>query len=74
MFQRDFVGRIDARRGQEGTEGRAGWSTDGRQPFVFHYEPENDAFQFRLQFKKSHVTREELVRTLREILAQLEGA
>jgi ParB family transcriptional regulator, chromosome partitioning protein len=43
------------------------------QPFVFHYEPENDAFRFRLQFKKSHVSREELVRTLREILAQLEG-
>ncbi len=44
------------------------------QPFVYHYEPEDDAFRFRLQFKKSHVTREELVRTLREILAQLEGA
>ncbi|HEY2117804.1 MAG TPA: ParB/RepB/Spo0J family partition protein [Candidatus Acidoferrum sp.] len=44
------------------------------QPFIFHYEPEDDAFKFRLQFKKSHVSREELVRTLREILAQLEGA
>jgi ParB family transcriptional regulator, chromosome partitioning protein len=44
------------------------------QPFIFHYEPEDDAFRFRLQFKKSHVSREELVRTLREILAQLEGA
>jgi ParB family transcriptional regulator, chromosome partitioning protein len=44
------------------------------QPFIFHYEPENEAFRFRLQFKKSHVTRDELIRTLREILAQLEGA
>jgi ParB family chromosome partitioning protein len=44
------------------------------QPFIFQYEPENEAFRFRLQFKKSHVTREELIRTLREILAQLEGA
>jgi len=43
------------------------------QPFVFHYEPENQAFKFRLQFKKSHVSRDELIRTLREILAQLEG-
>ena len=43
------------------------------QPFVFQYEPENEAFRFRLQFKKSHVSRDELVRTLREILAQLEG-
>lgn len=43
------------------------------QPFIFHYEPENQAFRFRLQFKKSHVSRDELIRTLREILAQLEG-
>jgi ParB family chromosome partitioning protein len=44
------------------------------QPFIFQYEPENEAFRFRLQFKKSHVSRDELIRTLREILAQLEGA
>ncbi|HZV60146.1 MAG TPA: ParB/RepB/Spo0J family partition protein [Candidatus Eremiobacteraceae bacterium] len=43
------------------------------QPFVFHYEPENDAYKFRVQFKKSHVSREELINTLRDILAQLEG-
>ncbi len=43
------------------------------QPFVFHYEPENEAFRFRLQFKKSHVSRDELIHTLRDILAQLEG-
>jgi ParB family transcriptional regulator, chromosome partitioning protein len=43
------------------------------QPFIFQYEPENETFKFRLQFKKSHVSRDELVRTLREILAQLEG-
>lgn len=43
------------------------------QPFIFQYEPENQAFKFRLQFKKSHVSRDELIRTLREILAQLEG-
>jgi ParB family chromosome partitioning protein len=43
------------------------------QPFIFQYEPENEAFRFRLQFKRSHVSRDELIRTLREILAQLEG-
>jgi ParB family transcriptional regulator, chromosome partitioning protein len=44
------------------------------QPFIFHYEPENETFKFRLQFKKSQVSRDELIRTLRDILAQLEGA
>ena len=44
------------------------------QPFIFHIEPEDEAFKFRLQFKKSTVSRDELIRTLREILAQLEGA
>jgi ParB family transcriptional regulator, chromosome partitioning protein len=43
------------------------------QPFIFQYEPENGSFRFRMQFKKSHVSRDELIRTLREILAQLEG-
>ncbi len=43
------------------------------QPFIFHYEPENEAFKFRLQFKKTTVSRDELIRTLREILSQLEG-
>ena len=43
------------------------------QPFVFQFEPENDAYKFRVQFKKSHVSREELIDTLRDILAQLEG-
>ncbi len=44
------------------------------QPFVFQFEPEDEMFKFRLQFKKSHVTRDELIRTLREILDQLEGS
>ncbi len=43
-------------------------------PFVFQFEPEDEKFKFRLQFKKSHVSRDELIRTLREILEQLEGA
>src|SRR5215470_7611506 len=44
------------------------------QPFIFHFEPQNESFKFRIQFKKSHVSRNELITTLREILAQLEGA
>jgi len=44
------------------------------QPFIFQFEPEDQGFKFRIQFKKSHVSRDELVRTLREILAQLEGS
>ena len=44
------------------------------QPFIFQFEPENETFRFRIQFKKSHVSRDELIGTLREILAQLEGS
>jgi ParB family chromosome partitioning protein len=44
------------------------------QPFIFQFEPENETFKFRIQFKKSHVSRDELIVTLRGILSQLEGA
>ncbi len=44
------------------------------QPFIFQFEPENESFRFRIQFKKSHVSRDELIATLRDILAQLEGS
>jgi len=44
------------------------------QPFIFQFEPENETFRFRIQFKKSHVSRDELITTLRGILAQLEGS
>jgi ParB family transcriptional regulator, chromosome partitioning protein len=44
------------------------------QPFIFQFEPDNETFKFRIQFKKSHVSRDELITTLRGILAQLEGA
>jgi len=62
--------RDEARK--ERTEEKAG--PQRPQPFIFSYEPESEAFRFRLQFKKSHVSRDELIRTLREILSQLEGA
>jgi ParB family chromosome partitioning protein len=44
------------------------------QPFIFQFEPENETFRFRIQFKKSHVSRDELIATLRGILSQLEGS
>jgi Fic family protein len=44
------------------------------QPFIFQFEPDNETFKFRIQFKKSHVSRDELISTLREILTQLEGS
>jgi ParB family transcriptional regulator, chromosome partitioning protein len=42
------------------------------QPFIFNYQPENGSFRLRVQFRKSHVSREELVGTLRAVLSQLE--
>ena len=72
MFQRILQGgltRDEARR--ERREEQNG--PQRPQPFIFHFEPQNDAFKFRIQFKKSHVSRDELISTLREILSQLEG-
>ena len=73
MFQRILQGgltRDEARR--ERREEQAG--PQRPQPFIFHFEPQNEAFKFRIQFKKSHVSRDELIMTLREILSQLEDS
>ena len=42
------------------------------QPFVFHYQPESQSFRLRIQFRKSHISHEELIAALREIVASLE--
>lgn len=42
------------------------------QPFLFHFQPENESFRLRIQFRKSHVSRDELIATLRSVLAALE--
>jgi ParB family chromosome partitioning protein len=42
------------------------------QPFIFNFQPESEAFRLRLQFRKSHVSREELIGTLRGVLEYLE--
>jgi hypothetical protein len=73
MLQRILQGgltRDEARR--ERREEQAG--PQRPQPFIFQFEPENETFKFRIQFKKSHVSRDELIVTLREILSQLEGS
>jgi ParB family chromosome partitioning protein len=73
MFHRILQGgltRDEARR--ERKEEQAG--PHRPRPFIFHFEPSNESFKFRIQFKKSHVSRDELIVTLREILGQLEGA
>src|SRR5213592_2138392 len=73
MFHRIMQGgltRDEARR--ERREEQAG--PQRPQPFIFQFEPPGETFKFRIQFKKSHVSRDELISTLREILAQLEGS
>jgi ParB family chromosome partitioning protein len=42
------------------------------QPFIFNYRPENEGFRLRIQFRKSNVSREELIETLRNLLQTLE--
>jgi len=42
------------------------------QPFIFNYRPENESFRLRIQFRKSNVSRDELIDTLRGLLEALE--
>ena len=42
------------------------------QPFIFNYRPENEQFRLRIQFRKSNVSRAELIDTLRNLLESLE--
>jgi ParB family transcriptional regulator, chromosome partitioning protein len=42
------------------------------QPFIFNFEPENESFKLRVQFRKSHVSREELAAALRSVLESVE--
>jgi ParB family chromosome partitioning protein len=60
--------RDEARRERQG-EKNAG---PRPQPFIFNYRPESEAFQLRIQFRKSHVSREELIGTLRNLVEMLE--
>jgi len=42
------------------------------QPFIFNYRPENAAFKLRMQFRKSSVSRIELIDSLRNLIEMLE--
>jgi len=42
------------------------------QPFIFNFRPENEAFKLRIQFRKSNVTRSELIESLRNLIEMLE--
>jgi ParB family chromosome partitioning protein len=42
------------------------------QPFIFNFRPENESFRLRIQFRKSNVSRNELIGTLRNLLERLE--
>jgi ParB family transcriptional regulator, chromosome partitioning protein len=43
------------------------------QPFIFNFQPENESFRLKIQFRKSNVSRRELIDTLHAILEQLEN-
>ena len=43
------------------------------KPFVFDYQPEDNSFRVRLQFRESHVSNEQLAAALRAILRQIES-
>jgi ParB family chromosome partitioning protein len=42
------------------------------QPFIFNFRPENEAFRLRIQFRRSNVTRSELIESLRNLIEMLE--
>lgn len=42
------------------------------QPFIFNYRPENESFKLRIQFRKSNVSRAELIDSLRHLIDMLE--
>src|SRR6476661_4289540 len=42
------------------------------QPFIFNFRPENEAFKLRIQFRKSNVSRGELIDALRNLIEMLE--
>jgi len=41
------------------------------QPFIFNYRPENESFKLRIQFRKSNVSRSELIDSLRNLIDML---
>jgi len=68
-IQREGATRDDARRIAKEAKPRA---AKGRpRHYVFRYQPREKSFTLALQFKKSHADRDEIIRVLQSILADL---
>ena len=61
--------RDEARRERQQDNNTAG---PRPQPFIFNYRPENESFRLRIQFRKSNVSRAELIDSLRNLIEMLE--
>jgi ParB family chromosome partitioning protein len=73
MARRIAAGKLS--RDEARSQRRAERDGDPRpQPFVFSFKPQNESFHLRLQFRKSHVSRGELVAAIRAVLIELETA
>jgi ParB family chromosome partitioning protein len=73
MVQRIASGRLtrdQARRVRQQEQG----STPRPDPYVFTYRAEDDSFSLRLQFRKSHVSADEVMAALHDALASLDPA
>jgi ParB family transcriptional regulator, chromosome partitioning protein len=60
--------RDEARRERQDEQGAG----PRPQPFIFNFRPENEAFRLRIQFRKSNVSRTELIDSLRNLIEMLE--
>jgi len=66
---REGATRVEARRMVRKADARRG---RGRpRHYVFHYKPQGSGFSLSLQFKRAQVEREEIIRTLEDILDSL---
>ena len=65
------AGRTDARRSAPRAPGREN-AGPRPQPFIFNFRPENEAFKLRIQFRKSNVSRYELIEALRNLIELIE--
>jgi ParB family chromosome partitioning protein len=61
--------RDEARKSRKDETG----SAPRPQPFVYNYEAEDGSFTVRLQFRKSHVSQDELAAAVRAVLRRLES-
>lgn len=70
QLQRDGATRQEARRLARETKGRSAGKGRPRH-YVFRYQPREKSFTLSLQFRKSQVDREEVVRALQRVIEDL---